>query len=174
MVKRCVLLIVLILFLRALVVLLVLSPNLLNRSVIMPFLKPGVKRVRVYQFYDPDAPSMTDPSFRDQCDINRIVARYRNSNVPLPAVPPHYQYIDALQVPDFAAVQQTVVDARRAFDALDARIRARFAHDPAQLIAFVADERNYDEALVLGLVKPRPVPAPAPALAGESSTQLPS
>jgi phage internal scaffolding protein len=40
------------------------------------------------------------------------------------------------------------------FDALPAQIRARFENEPANLIDFLSNEQNRDEAEKLGLVNP--------------------
>ena len=48
--------------------------------------------------------------------------------------------------------------------ALPSRVRRRFDNDPAELMEFLADEANREEAVMLGLIeKEEPVqPAPAP------------
>ena len=45
-----------------------------------------------------------------------------------------------------------VNQARDLFMSLDAEVRKRFGNDPAQLLDFLADNKNYDEAKKLGLV----------------------
>jgi len=51
----------------------------------------------------------------------------------------------------------TIIAAQRAFEALPAKIRDRFANSPERFLAFLADPDNLDEAVKLGLVnKPEP------------------
>ena len=46
--------------------------------------------------------------------------------------------------------------------ALDANVRKRFHNDPAELIDFVSDEKNRDEAVRLGLLQIPEFPKPDP------------
>lgn len=102
-----------------------------------------------------EKPTLTKQAPANEVDINTIMDRYeRNGELPQPrpAV-----YGDALAVGDFETAMNIVNAGREAFEALPAKLRDRFANDPARFLAFVNDEANYDEALSLGLVEPRPV-----------------
>ena len=99
-------------------------------------------------------PSLTQQHYAPECDINNIIARYRTTGMmvdPLASRRP-IQYGDYTAVPDYQSAQQIVCDAQEAFDALDARTRRRFANNPADLLAFLSDEANRDEAIKLGLI----------------------
>ena len=108
------------------------------------------------------AASMTKQSFKDECDINVILARYevtgmyydplttRGSCAPL--------FDDFTAVPDYMDAQNFVIEAGEMFDALPSRIRKRFSNSPAELLDFLADPANASEAVALGLVS-----APAPS-----------
>jgi phage internal scaffolding protein len=50
------------------------------------------------------------------------------------------------------------MDAQYQFDQLPALIRDRFHNDPQEMLAFLNDPNNYDEAIKLGLVNPPPAP----------------
>ena len=57
----------------------------------------------------------------------------------------------------FRQAQETVIAAAEAFAALPSRVRQRFNNDPAELLEFLADESNREEAVFLGLIeKPEP------------------
>lgn len=101
--------------------------------------------------------SLTQQHFKDDCDVNKIIDRYtRTGVVPAELVQQSEGvYGDFSNVGDFLAAQQSVANARQAFEALPSSIRRRFNDDPAQLIAFMSEEKNYDEALKLGLVNKR-------------------
>lgn len=101
--------------------------------------------------------SRTKQAFADECDINRIMARYNtieNYNAVVAIQSPvrvKPQFGDFTTVPDFVAAQNTLLRAQAMFDALPAVIRDRFANDPAKLLAFLEDPVNRDEAVKLGL-----------------------
>lgn len=112
-------------------------------------------------------PSQTKQEFARECDANYIVARYATTGI-LPATrftPDRAIFADVSKVGDFASEMQRVVEAQSAFDALPAELRARFANDPARLIAFVQDDANYDEAVKLGLIEKKPEASEAAAAA---------
>jgi len=92
-------------------------------------------------------------------DINLIMERAKRgadlSSV-MRSSPPMYG--DFTDLPDFRSALLMVNKANAMFMALDARVRERFANDPARLLDFLADDKNRDEAVKLGLfVKKVPV-----------------
>lgn len=95
--------------------------------------------------------SMAQQQFAEECDINTIVKRFgltgeMPENVRVP------QYGDFSGIGDYQSALNAVRDAEESFMELPAHIRARFGHDPQQLLEFVADGRNLEEARRLGLV----------------------
>ena len=112
-------------------------------------------------------PSLTQQHFKDDCDVNKIIDRYTRTGV-VPAELINRSsgvYGDFSDVGDFFDAQQRVANAVQNFESLPSNIRRRFNDDPAQLIAFCNDSKNYEEALKLGLVRKRevvPDPAPVP------------
>lgn len=104
-------------------------------------------------------PSMTQQQFKDECDINNIMRKYKQTgsipNLRMTAG----QYADVSEVQDYQGMLDTVIAAQNAFMTLPAEARMRFQNDPAQLISFLQKEENYDEALKLGLVNKREIPA---------------
>lgn len=117
-----------------------------------------------------DSPSRTQQHFRDECDINVLVARFARTGVPeAPEAPPLAVFDEVF---DFQSAQQALIDANRAFMQLPSNLRARFQNDPGQFLAFVDDEANRDEAIRLRLV-PAPVVTPvvsSPPKDGDSSS----
>lgn len=105
--------------------------------------------------------SLTVQSSKDECDINLIIERANKGiNPPLNKSSPIYG--DFSEVGDYAQALEKVRAADQAFGALPSSIRSRFNNDPAQLVNFVRNVANRDEAVRLGLVEPPPAPA-APA-----------
>lgn len=108
---------------------------------------------------------MTEQSHKADSDINTIVRRIERGQ-PLSAFQQGSQgiYGDFTQFQDYQENLNTVIAAQEAFDSLPAPIRKRFDNDPVELMKFLDDNKNREEAENLGLVnkKPEPVPAPPP------------
>jgi len=113
-------------------------------------------------------PTLTKQSFKDECNINNIVAKFAlTGQLPQSARKPRYMdcvgvenYQDALAIVDLAAAH---------FSALPAKVRARFANDPTKMVSFLDDPNNADEAVKLGLIDPKTAPVNTPESA-ESPT----
>lgn len=107
-------------------------------------------------------PSKCQLQYAQDADINVIVARFGlDPKLPPPeAFDPRY-YGDVTAIPDLRSALDTVRDAQERFRALPARLRERFANDPARLWNFVNDPANIDEAVNLGLLT-RAAPPQAP------------
>lgn len=103
-----------------------------------------------------DSPSLTKQSFAEECDINTIVERFGlTGELPTDIRAP--QYADFDEIFDYHSAMNAVAQAREAFDAMPADVRARFSNDPGAFVDFCADENNRDEAVKLGLVLPAKV-----------------
>lgn len=122
-------------------------------------------------------PTMAQQQFRDEVDINTIVARFGlTGEMPEDFRAPEYG--DFSDVVDFQSAQNAVLAASAAFMEMPAGMRARFDNNPQQLMEFLADRANLDEARKLGLVAPLPertppmdvrvVPDPAPGGTGST------
>lgn len=107
--------------------------------------------------------SLARQEAKDECDINLIVARIGAGVAPA-LVPPEPCYADISEVPtSYDAAVAMIADASDRFLALPSRVRERFDNDPGNLLRFLGDEGNRDEAIKLGLISaPAPDPAPAP------------
>lgn len=105
--------------------------------------------------------TMTQQQFKDDCDVNSILEKYRktgsishlNNNQP--------QYADFSGYQDFQSSLHMVIEAQAKFDALPAHVRQRFGNDPAMLVDFLSNSENSDEAIKLGL-KVAPAPQAQP------------
>lgn len=127
-------------------------------------------KVHVRRPYDPTVKTsitfpektMTKQSFKDECDINTIMAKYQTTGLIEHVQSVRGAYGDFTSVEDYQLSLNQVIEAQAAFDNLPAKIRDRFANDPARLMSFLQDEANLDEARALGLVEPEKIPAGAP------------
>lgn len=115
----------------------------------------------------PDS-SLTHQSFKEECDINTIMRRFAvTGELPDNVRVPQYQEYEG--VFDFQTAMNLVRTSQEAFEAMPATVRDRFNNDPARFMDFVNDADNYDEALKMGIVNPRPKPEETPASAPESA-----
>jgi len=102
-------------------------------------------------------PSRTKQSFKAECDINTIMARYMETGI-TDFVNKHApQYADVSKI-DFQSCMDQVVKAQAMFDDLPSNIRDRFQNNPAAFIDFMSNENNAPEMRTLGLL-----PAVTPA-----------
>lgn len=101
----------------------------------------------------PEQDDMAQQSFKDECDINTIVKRFGlTGQLPVNAVAPTYSMFDG--VFDYHTAMNAIAEAREAFDAMPAEVRARFENDPQKFVEFCSDEKNLDEMRKLGLAIP--------------------
>lgn len=105
-------------------------------------------------------PSLAQQQFKDDVDINVLLERFQVTGVmPQGVVMPSYGDFSAVM--DFRSAQEALRRAKDSFMELPAKLRARFENDPQQLMDFLADEKNREEAERLGLVPVKAPPAPA-------------
>ena len=117
--------------------------------------------VRVHTEYDPPVdpgidcsvePSQAKQSFRDECDINNIMARYTVTGLLGDDLNDRQgQFADVASSVDYHTAQNIVLQAQEVFNELPSKVRARF-RDPGEFLAFIEDPSNREEAIELGLV----------------------
>lgn len=109
--------------------------------------------------------SETQQHLKEEVDVNCIVARALRTGIlgdPLSIGRRQAIFADLSDVGDFQSSLNKLEAARSAFMELPVEVRKRFNHDPAALVAFLADKANVDEAVALGLMeKPKPAAPPA-------------
>lgn len=95
---------------------------------------------------------MTRQEFKDECDINRIMARALKTGT-IPGRADMGTYGDFASVGDFQDAQNTIVRAKDQFAALPALVRDRFKNDPGQFLAWIHDKNTtLEEAHEMGLL----------------------
>lgn len=105
--------------------------------------------------------SLADQSQAIDCDINVLVKRF--GVVPPSAYVPRQAIEDFVTPMDYQTAVATLDQASESFETLPSEVRERFKNDPFELLSFVADDKNRDEAMKLGLVAAPPSP-PEPML----------
>lgn len=94
--------------------------------------------------------SCTQQHFKDECDINNIVKSYKAKEPPPPC------YFDDCTVTDLQQAYALSDDISERFAMLPSDIRAKFNHNPLELLHFVGNVDNVTAARELGLLKPEP------------------
>ena len=126
-----------------------------------------MKKHRRVQIMFPEE-TMTKQSFREECDINNIMAKFQvtgmathiNEHQPQYGFATSHQFFESMQI---------VAKANTMFEELPSSIRAKFRNDPAQFLDFVQDPNNAEELREMGLAKrtePQKPKTP-PSLEGE-------
>lgn len=89
--------------------------------------------------------------FKDDCDINRIVSKYRQTGEWHHVTRSQGFYGDVSEISDYHSSMDKVINANKAFMQLPSDLRLRFDNDPGKLIEFMSDPRNYEEGVELGI-----------------------
>lgn len=116
----------------------------------------------------------TKQSFRDECDINNILARYQKTGV-IDHVKNHSQEYGFASGDSFTESMNLVAAAKSMFEELPSQTRTKFENNPAKFLDFVQNEANIPEMREMGLMVPveaitppaEPEPATAPTAAPE-------
>jgi phage internal scaffolding protein len=98
-----------------------------------------------------EEPSLTQQHFKDETDINNILRQFNVTGLlPENALSPRYG--DFTGINDYQSALNAVIAAEDGFMALPADLRARFSNNPEELINFLDNPENKDEAIRLGLL----------------------
>lgn len=112
-------------------------------------------------------PSRTKQSFKDECDINKIMKRFKKVQG-VEYLEQYRGYVggnygDFSQVVDYRSALDQVRRAQDVFGALPAAVRRRFGNDAAEFLDFVSNPANKDELVAMGLAEPKVQPKPVVA-----------
>lgn len=106
--------------------------------------------------------SLTEQEHLEETDINYIAERFMKTGM-MPHVLKMPTYGDFSGIFDFQSAMNIIQEAKQEFMSLPAKIRARFNNDPNELIKFIEDPDNKDEAIRLGFIeKPKEKPVEEP------------
>lgn len=111
------------------------------------------KYARVQKFFK--KPSMTKQSFKDEVNINNIMAKFQKSGAITHYAKHAPNYGDATHIELHDALN-VVADAETMFEELPSSLRKRFDNNPEKFLEFVQDEKNLEEMRELGLAKKSP------------------
>jgi phage internal scaffolding protein len=100
--------------------------------------------------------SIVDQSKKDEANIGSIMRRYRKTGVLFDPMTGNFrtpQFGDFSEIPNFQEVRNLMIEADEEFLKIPARLRERFGNNVEELIAWLKDENNRDEAIELGLIE---------------------
>lgn len=114
----------------------------------------GTKRVQTIN----ELPTETQQHFQDQCDVNLILKKYAKTGV-ITHLNNLQQgvYQDCTLLPSYEEAVQTVTAAEQAFSGMPPEVRLKFKNNPQEMIDFLKDPKNLDEAIKLGLAEKKEV-----------------
>lgn len=95
-------------------------------------------------------PSMTEQQFKHETDINNIVKGAISNLPPRNTMPVFADFPDPNS---YVKSMNMIADAHSLFETMPSEIREKFKNSPEEMLKFMADENNRDEAIKLGLVK---------------------
>lgn len=95
-------------------------------------------------------PTQTKQSFKNDCDINRIMARFQKTGA-ITHVQNHSLQYGFASGATFTESMNIVANAQSMFNELPSSIRTKFKNDPAEFLDFVQNAANADELVELGL-----------------------
>lgn len=104
-------------------------------------------------------PSLTVQSEKDRTDVHNILNRYVATGdlgyfgIGNPAKP---FYGDFSVAPDFQQSMNLQVQAREYFDSLPSQMRLQFRNDYREMIRFLGNDENQEQAIKMGLLEKLP------------------
>jgi len=113
--------------------------------------------------------SKTQQQFKDETNINNIMARYEKTGLidHLNNRAPNYG--DFTEVDDYQSAVNKIMLADEYFMELPAKIRAHFNNNPAEFLEFTENPENMDAMIEMGLAY---APEPPPEVAEPSEPEI--
>lgn len=103
------------------------------------------------------SPSMALQQFKDESDINNLVARYHQTGTFYNAldcagrVSRMPEFGDFSDLGDFREQQDKILQVYECFQNLPAKVRERFNNNPAFFVEYVGNEKNFKECCDMGI-----------------------
>jgi len=116
------------------------------------FFRSGFEKKRVSKNFT--KPSMTKQCFKEECDINHIMKKYRVTGILEHQNRFQGDYTDCSGVVDYQTALQMIMNADEAFMTLPAKVRSEFNNDPGSFIEFATNPANEARMVEMGLKKP--------------------
>lgn len=121
--------------------------------------------------------SRTQQHMRDECDINKILAKYHRTGVITHVNRAKERFGDFGQYGGLAEKLDVLAKAEQAFAMLPATIRNAVGNDIGSFLRYIEDPRHFDECVSWGIYDPPPkapdvVTPPQPEVASDSTESV--
>ena len=100
--------------------------------------------------------SRTHQSFKRECDINHIMAKYQKTGLASHVATHQGDYSDLTDVPTYHDAMNKIISANESFSTLPSSIRKHFHNNPAEFLDFVSNPENAEEMQTMGLLPSSP------------------
>lgn len=107
--------------------------------------------------------TMTQQHFKDECDINKILAKYAKTGQLPDMIKKNPIYGDFAESVDYHEAMNTMLLAQEQFANLPAEVRKRFQNEPQEFLEFANNPENLHEMVKLGLATYKPGQEPTEA-----------
>jgi len=105
------------------------------------------------RLYTPQDPiSLTKQSFKDECNINKIMAKFQKAGAISHYAKHAPKYGDTTSI-ELQDALNIIADADSMFEELPSTIRKKFENNPGKFLDFVQNPDNNEEMQKLGLAK---------------------
>lgn len=121
----------------------------LIKKIIQLKMENGRLRTKVQSIFT--EPSMTQQQFKDEVDVNKIIAKFKKTGQISHLSNRTGTYGDFSEIPDYQQMLHTIMDANEKFAQLPSQLREKFSNDPQNLINYLQDPKNTEESIKLGL-----------------------
>jgi len=112
----------------------------------------GTKRVQTLNAL----PSRTQMQYKDQVNVNNIMKKFKKTgSITHLRNAKEGVYADLTQITDYAESLMQIKKADEAFLSIPSEIRNKFQNNPANLISYLKDPKNTEEAIKHGLLVKR-------------------
>ena len=105
-----------------------------------------------------NSPSRTKSEFKEEADVNNIVAQCIKKAISLPSGDRQPLFEDFSNIGTYQDAVTSVAQANEEFSHLPSEIRAKFDNNVQSLMDFIGDPENKDEAIQLGLLPQEEAP----------------
>lgn len=114
--------------------------------------RPGSGKRREYV---DGLPSMTDQSFKQEVNVNAIMAKFKKTGQIGHVRQNRGQYLDVSNTPNLMEAFARVRKAEESFATLPAAVREKLRNDPANLSGFLNDPKNREMLEEYGVLEVR-------------------
>lgn len=123
--------------------------------------------------FNTEGPTMTKQAFRQESDVNFIIARFEKTGVLEHRNEYDGQYGEFAEI-DYHEAMNIVAAADSMFNTIPSSIRKQFGNDPGAFLDFVTDPKNREAMEQMGLANAPHKPTDPEPLPAEPGSQEPT